>query len=347
MVRRRIVIDDRKPNPARRLNRHSMRELDYGNPVAERLLDPIAHEWLADQATDHGYNSLNALRTGLVRELSRRWVEVAQREFPHLYGILPPDQFRTIAFLCNRDSGFDGQRLENAVAAVQTSRLVAQATIPGAFSTSKLPATQPTIGAFDNPWREWTRGMIGICAELETAAGIDPRFVQPGQKVRMSQDFRIEEEIGGVRKQDADVSFVDLSGRKVLVEVAATIPRLRDKMGADNADQRARYEQVRILQHAVLAFATANTDWIEYFTGDPGTSIAERLPGLGSGWGLIIDGQYISPARLVTVAAGLRRAQQQLGGGFFAALRASGLRLAEVEQMQPAALSRRLQRYGQ
>jgi hypothetical protein len=189
--------------------------------------------------------------------------------------------------------------------------------------------------------------VTGLTAELLVAAGIDPEEVMPSHKVSMSQDMSLQgRTIGGQTTQDADVSFVDVSGQHVLIEVASSLDRMRDKMGANGAAQRQRYGRlVEVNPDRVLAYASPSVAWHEFFVGDAGTSVAERLPELDDGWGLIINGHYASPLELTAVAREIRIAEPKVPG-FWAALKASGLSYAAVSAKTGDALQKELQKFA-
>jgi hypothetical protein len=338
-VQREIVIANE------RVTSHTLwQKVDLENSaLATRHLRPIAQEWL--RGGTHEAASGPALRTQLVVELTNRWVEEIGASAPRLRAFLTPNQFHTLVYMAKLTNRFDLARLESALSAVQRAAHVAQDTVAEAIGPGKLPEFAPNFGIFGEDWGARVPGVMGLAAEFESAASVDPKGLSRGQKVRLSQDFQLGGAIGGQTTQDADVSFVEIGGHKVLVEVAATVDRLRDKMGTAGVGQRQRYQRVAERNaNAVLAYSVPGAQWLGFFNGDAGTSIAERLPNLDNAhWGLLLDGRYVAPAELLATAQVVRFAEPRVPG-FWEALQAAQLGYAAVAAMEGQGLADRLQR---
>lgn len=307
-----------------------------------KVLWPIALEWV--KTGQHEANSLPALRTDLVREWYKRQMDGIGPSIPNLKRHLAANQLCTVVCMNALLPNFNVSRLEGALKGVVGAKHVDQSTLAQTITTGKVPETQVTFGLFTDPHQDRIPNIDGLIAELQVAASVDPQQLQGGQKVRMSSDFSLEGQIGGQAKQDADVSFVDKEGQKVLVEVGSHLQTIRTKMGNDGQAQRQRYERVQELNDSVvLAYATPEGEWSDFFAGEEGASIAERLPGLGAGWGLLIEGRYWSPDELTRIAAVIREAEPYVRT-FWHALARSGLTLVEVAKLGGRELAERLQR---
>jgi hypothetical protein len=338
-IRRKVKINNE------RVNKHNLTtHLDFeGNRAAKDLLTPIAEDWIKGK-DEREFNSAASFRAALVKQLTETWRDEFKLSHPTLYAFLKPTELNTIMYMCRIGRGFDGLRLENALKAAKGAAHVDQASIPKAFSPGKLPPEDAGWGAFSVAWAARIPGTEGLAGELEAAAGVDPTMLQRGQKVRLSSDFDLGATIGGQTTQDADVSFMDSQGQKVLVEVADSVRRLRDKMGVAGSAQRARYDRLRDQDESiVLAYSSPRAEWLEFFTGEAGSSVAEAAVALQPPWGLMIDGQYVSPEELARVTAIIQGAAPSVSG-FDEAMDASGITYAQVSAMTPKQLSDRLQR---
>ena len=135
------------------------------------------------------------------------------------------------------------------------------------------------------------------------------------------------------------------------MEVAATLDRMRDKTGVNGSAQRKRYERlVQVDSKRVLAYSTPSAAWDDFFSGETGDAIAERLPVLDAavfddGWGLVIDGHYASPEELTGMSAKIRAAEPKVPG-FWEALRASRLSYDDVLKLTADQLQKGLQKHA-
>lgn len=116
--------------------------------------------------------------------------------------------------------------MEKALTAAGASKSIDQGTLDTLFSPGILPPNDVGYGIIAADWSAQVPGITGVIAELQTALSIRPDKMRKGQQVSLGRDMYLGgKTIGGQTTQDADVSFVNLAGRQVLVEVAATVDR--------------------------------------------------------------------------------------------------------------------------
>jgi hypothetical protein len=307
-----------------------------------RYLWPIAERWLKPD-TDHGdFANAGALRTALINDLTQQWIDEVKTSTPTLRATLTTEQFNTIVFMVKL-ARFNPASIEAALLKVKKSAHIAQDTITDTISPGKLPGNAPTNAIFTTDFTAQEPGVVGLAAEFEAAAAINPTQLRKGEKVRLSQHYQLDGAIGGQTTQDADAAYVERSGSKVLIEVAATIDRLRDKMGANGLAQRQRYGRIRENNPGVvLAYSVPNTWWGDFFTGDRDSQVGRRLSALDDGWGLILDGGFVAPATLAAVADAVAGARLE---SVIPRLRSSRMSFTDVSAKDAAALTKDLAKF--
>jgi hypothetical protein len=344
-TQRKIVIGDAT------FNRHQLAQHeDWDITEAATHLKPLLDKWQKAPGNfpQTPVASVEGLRTQLVAEWLNQKSELLKQQVPALKEVLSGKQFNALACMYNLLSGFSALPLEQAYKDAVASKRVDLGSLRRVFESANIPEQEARYDLFVAAanWPAKLPGVIGVVAELQVASSIRPDELQPKTTITMAQNLRTGvHNQNGWETQDADVSFLSVSGQQVLVEVAATISRVRDKMGAAGAAQRDRYEKVvEEKPGRVLAYAVPGCLWTQFFVGEADEIVAARAAALGIGWGLIISGHYCSPAELQAMSAKLTAAEPKVAG-FWNALAASGLDYLEVQALTSDALQKRLQRH--
>jgi len=299
---------------------------------------PIATEWIKQGR--HDAKNHTVLRTQLIGEFVDRLVTRQAVRLPTLKRHLSAGQFVTIALMVEF-ADFDALRFEKATKAATTSKHVDQASVAGDLASASFVPATTTIGLeiFAHDFAAHAPGVLGVAAELEAAAEVDPSGI--GGKAMLGVDYKLGgRTIGGQSTQDVDLSLTDREGHKVFIEVAGTVDRLRTKLGAMGAQQRARYARLQaITPGSHIGYSVPGTPWHEYFE----RNAIDDLLGLDPAPGLMIEGSFQSAAVLDGVLETVRAAEAVVPG-FWDALKRARLTYSEVRALTGKKLTDRLQR---
>jgi hypothetical protein len=155
--------------------------------------------------------------------------------------------------------------------------------------------------------------LTGLFGELRTLAELRREVVRPGTKVMMGEHIRVS---GMNSRPEVDLRLVTVEGQEILVEIAATIQKLRDKLrnNSEAGAQRANYERLLLARpngQVVLAYAASVPKWFELFISSgrnelpsdteedrwlKDDSVASRVSKLDRA--LLVDGILMSPEEL-------------------------------------------------
>jgi len=254
------------------------------------LLLPFALEISAEPAL-YTFNKM----TNFQAEVVRRFVDSLYRKVfvPKLEKLLSEEKLKQFAFvfyMC--DEPLD--TLEDLLKKVYQNRSMVAASsvesqIVGSIRMSKeyieVLRTQKDLDDFRNGQKGVLAGILG---ELRTLARLQRRSVAKGKRAVSSVMYG---------QQDVDMELPLPGGRIALVEVAASIPKLMDKLGPNGAAQRSRYEAAvrKIPFKLEMAYSADVMQWFDMYYGGSHSPAARCL---AIGRGLLLHGIYLNRGEL-------------------------------------------------
>lgn len=271
-------------------------------------------EWLSevalamnDEAEDHEFEDFRAFQA----EVVRRFVDKLAREVMSeaaLLRVLPGEKFRQAAFIfhvCGRDT----EELYDLLKKVRANRAAIDVDSVEAQVRDCIRMNTPyaTVLRSDDAMDNFANGQRGVLAglfgELKAIASLKPAALVRGSPAVSSVVFPA---------QEVDIALPLPGNKTALIEVAASIPKLLEKLGAGGGAQRAGYESImeREPHRYVLGYsAGVNEHWFELFAGGD-ISPAARVRNAGRG--LLVEGTYQDPAALKSLIDKARELQEAL-----------------------------------
>jgi hypothetical protein len=271
-------------------------------------LAPFALE-LQTEAVIHTFATMKNFQAAVVERFVNSLY--AKAFVPKMEKLLSTEKFKQFVFIFHV-CGEPLDKLENLLKRVYGNRSrvaipSAERQVDGCIRMSKqyieVLRTQDDLTDFRNGQKGVLAGLFG---ELRTLGRLQPSTVMKGKHAVSSVIYG---------EQDVDMELPLPGGKIALVEVAASIPKLLDKLGPNGIGQRQRYEAAvsKVPFKLEMAYTADVMNWFDMYSGG---NISPAARCLNAGRGLLLDGIYLNTAELRRSIEKVEQLKAQLKVGF-------------------------------